>query len=278
MGTETYEPYLMKVAMIRDETPDVRTLRLVFADEEQGKKFTFRAGQFGLYSVFGEGECVFCIASPPTEKGYIECSFKHVGKVTTALRRCNEGDTVGFRGPYGNSFPLDEMQGKNLVFVGGGIGFAPVRTILLTCLAERQKYGDITVLNGARSSSDIVYKEETDAWCARTDIHCVKTMDRDDGVPGWTGKIGMIPTVLEEMAPSPDNALCILCGPPIMIKFALMSLDKLGFSKDHVITTMENRMKCGVGKCGRCNIGSKYVCKDGPVFTAAELAELPPDS
>jgi len=277
MATETYLPYLMDVSQVRDETPDVRTLRLTFRDQDAAAAFDYKAGQFGFYSVFGEGECVFCLASSPTEQGYLECSFKLVGKVTSALRRCDVGDLVGFRGPYGNWFPLCEMQGKNLVFVGGGIGMAPVRSILVNCLDQRADFGAITILNGARTSADLVYKDETQAWIARDDVRCVKTVDPGGAAPDWDGEVGLIPHVLEKLEPSPDNAMVVLCGPPIMIRFALQSLDKLGFSREQVITTLENRMKCGVGKCGRCNIGGAFVCQDGPVFTSAQIADLPPE-
>lgn len=274
-----YLPHLMTVAEIRDETPDVKTLRLEFQDEAVRETFRFRAGQFGLYSVFGQGECVFCIASPDTRPGAIECSFSYRwgGKVTTALSRLSVGDTIGFRGPYGNWFPIDEMRGKHLVFIGGGIGMAPIRSIFETVLDQRGDFGNILLLNGARSVADLVYKDKTDEWMARGDITCVKTVDPGGETPEWDGKVGLIPKVLEEIAPAPANALALVCGPPIMIKFALQSLEKLGFTKEQVFTTLENRMKCGIGQCGRCNIGGCYVCKDGPVFRAADLDRLPPE-
>jgi sulfhydrogenase subunit gamma (sulfur reductase) len=274
-----YKPYLMTVAEIRDETPDVRTLRLEFQDPAVRESFRFQAGQFGQYSVFGEGECVFCIAQPATQPDHIECSFSYRwgGKVTTALSKLDVGETVGFRGPYGNWFPLEELRGKNLVFVGGGIGMAPIRSIFETCLDQRGDFGDILLLNGARSVADLVYKDKTQAWIARQDITCVKTVDPGGESEDWDGKVGMIPAVLEELAPSPDNARVLICGPPIMIRFALQSLEKLGFTKEQIFTTLENRMKCGIGQCGRCNIGSIYVCKDGPVFRASDLDQLPPE-
>ncbi len=274
-----YMPYLMTVAEVRDETPDVRTLRLEFQDEAVRDSFRFQAGQFGQYSVFGQGECVFCIAQPATRPGYVECSFSYRwgGKVTGALSKVNEGDTVGFRGPYGNWFPLDDLRGKNLVFIGGGIGIAPIRSIFETCLDLRGDFGDILLLNGARTVTDMVYKEKTREWAARDDITVVKTVDPGGDTPDWDGKVGLIPHVLEEMAPSPQNTIALVCGPPIMIKFAVQSLVKLGFEKSQVFTTLENRMKCGVGQCGRCNVGGIYVCKDGPVFRASDLEKLPPE-
>ena len=280
-----YVPYKMHVEQVTVETPDVQTYRLVFDDPELADKFTFKAGQFGLYSIFGYGEATFCVASSPTRlsggqeaKGYIECSVKRAGRVTQAFHRLQEGDTIGFRGPYGNSFPIDDMKGKNILFVGGGIGLAPVRSIIQNCLDLRDQFGDITICYGARTVDDLVYKQELEEWKARDDVTTVFTVDPGGETPDWTGQVGFVPAVLGEAKVSSKDAVCILCGPPIMIKFTLpVLIDTHGFAKDKVITTLENRMKCGVGKCGRCNVGNQYVCKDGPVFTCAQIEEMPPE-
>ena len=270
-----YEPYRVKIADLVDETPDTRTFRLEFLDPEVARTFDFKTGQFGEYSAFGAGECTFCIASSPTRRGYIECSFKTVGKATTALRDLNVGDTMGFRGPYGNHFPLEKMEGSSLVLVAGGIGLAPVRSVIWNALDLRDRFKDVTIVYGARSVSDLVYKRELDEWAARAVVKLHRTVDPGGETPDWTGEVGFVPTVLEKAAPSATNAFAVVCGPPIMIKFTLPVLKKLGFADDRIYTTLENRMKCGVGKCGRCNIGDKYVCKDGPVFRCDELQELP---
>jgi len=272
-----YRPHLMIVELIRDETPDVRTLRLAFQDEEAGRNFSFIPGQFGEYSVFGAGECVFAIASSPADRGHVECSFKLMGKVTTALRDVEVGDTIGFRGPYGNGFPLDELRGKDLFFAGGGIGMAALRALIEYCLDHRQEFGHITILNGARTVADLVYKEDMTRWAEQPDVELVRTVDPGGETEDWDGEVGFVPTIMEKLAPSPENTVAITCGPPIMIKFALLTLERLGFPKERVITTLENKMKCGLGKCGRCNVGPVYVCLDGPVFTAAQLQELPKD-
>jgi NAD(P)H-flavin reductase len=253
----------------------VRTLKLVFQDEQVRDNFTFRAGQFAEYSAFGAGESTFCIASSPTRKGFIECCFRSVGRVTEALRRLEVGDTMGVRGPYGNSFPIEEFFGKNLLFVTGGIALPPLRTLIWNCLDWRDKFGDITIVYGARTESDLVYKRELQEWQERDDVRLVKTVDPGGNGPEWDGKVGFVPTVLEEAAPSADNTIALVCGPPIMIKFTLPVLEKLGFTDDQVYTTLENRMKCGLGKCGRCNVGNVYVCKDGPVFTARQVKAMP---
>jgi len=272
-----YQPHLMRVTERIAETSDTITLRLAFQDPVVAESFAFQAGQFAEYSVFGEGECTFCIASAPTRLPLIECSFKTVGKVTKALSRLDVGDTVGFRGPYGNHFPVDDWKGKNLVFIAGGIGLAPVRCVIDNCLDRRDEFGDVTIVYGARSVGDLVYVRELEAWAARADVRLVKTVDPGGETQDWDGEVGFVPTVLGDAAPGSDNAVAVVCGPPIMIKFTVPVLDSLGFSPDQVFTTLENRMKCGLGKCGRCNIGRVYVCKDGPVFTATALAELPPD-
>jgi NAD(P)H-flavin reductase len=270
-----YQPYCMRIEEITDETPDTRTLRLAFRDEDVAARFDFKTGQFGEYSVFGAGESTFCIASSPTRKGYIECSFKKVGKVTRALWDLDLGDTVGFRGPYGNHFPLASMSGQNIVFIAGGIGLAPVRSVIWNTLDLRDDFGDVTIVYGARSVGDLVYKRELADWAARGDVRLHQTVDPGGETPDWQGEIGFVPTVLEQIAPQAQNAFAIVCGPPIMIKYTVPVLVKLGFPEDRIYTTLENRMKCGLGKCGRCNIGPIYVCKDGPVFTAADLARLP---
>jgi len=269
-----YRPYLMKVVGVRDETPDTRTLQLKFANEEESKKFTFKAGQFAEYGVFGEGECTFCISSSPTRMDNIECSFKLIGKVTAALRDREIGDTVSFRGPYGNWFPIDLMKGKNLLFVGGGIGLAPLRSLIWNVLDTRNDYKNITILYGARSVSDLCYKDELKVWEERKDINTIYTVDPGGETPDWKGKIGFVPTVLDQSNPPNDNTIVIICGPPIMIKFTFPVLDKQKFLPENVVTTLENRMKCGLGKCGRCNVGSVYVCKDGPVFTYAQIKTM----
>ena len=270
-----YIPHQMKITSIVDETPDVKTFRLTFVDPEVDREFAFKAGQFGLYSVFGSGEATFCISSSPTQTGYIECSVKSAGKVTGDLHALNEGDITGFRGPYGNSFPIERLHGKNLIFIGGGIGLAPLRSLFVNCLDTRDNFGRLTMLYGARSVSDLVYKQQLKEWQDRDDIETVFTVDPGGETPEWQGQVGFVPSVLAEVNPSTANAAVIVCGPPIMIKFTLVPLQQMGFAPDNIITTLENRMKCGIGKCGRCNVGSKYVCKDGPVFTWADIQQLP---
>jgi len=272
-----YQPDLVVVEAVTDETPDTRTYRLRFRDPDRAAAFSFRAGQFGEYSVFGAGESTFCIASPPTRTGYFECTVKAAGKVTGGLRQADVGDLLGFRGPYGNAFPVEEWEGRDLVLIAGGIGLAPVRCVIWTVLDRRERYGNVTIVYGARSVADLVYKRELDEWAARDDVRLVVTVDPGGETSDWGGEVGYVTPVVERTAPRAEAAVAVLCGPPVVVKLTLPVLAGLGFADEAVYTTLENRMKCGVGKCGRCNIGSVYVCKDGPVFTAAQLKALPQD-
>jgi NAD(P)H-flavin reductase len=272
-----YQPNLVRIDEIVDETPDTRTLRLAFRDPGIAEAFDFKAGQFGEYSVFGAGECTFCIASPPTRRGAIECTFKTMGKATRAMRELAVGDTMGFRGPYGNHFPVDRMEGADVLFVAGGIGLAPVRCAIWNVLDLRERFARVTIVYGARGVEHLVYKRELREWSERPDVELVQTVDPGGEAPGWPGEVGFVSDVLERLAPKAENTYAIVCGPPIVIKLSLSVLGRLGFAADRVYTTLENRMKCGLGKCGRCNVGPVYVCKDGPVFSAEQLARLPQD-
>lgn len=272
-----YQPHLMRIEEIIDETDDTRTLRLKFQDPSIAEQFDFKAGQFGEYSVFGAGECTFCIASSPTRKGYIEASFKEVGKVTQAMRRLNVGDIMGFRGPYGNHFPLDEMTGENIVFIAGGIGLAPVRCVIWNTLDLRDHFKNVTIIYGARSVADLVYKRELEEWGLRPDVRLYQCVDPGGETPDWKGDVCFVPSMVDKVAPSSEDAFAVVCGPPIVIRLSLPLLEKIGFPPERIYTTLENRMKCGLGKCGRCNVGPFYVCKDGPVFTAKQLKALPPE-
>ncbi|MCE5347446.1 MAG: FAD/NAD(P)-binding protein [Bacteroidales bacterium] len=270
-----YMPYLMRIEKITCEAPGVKTFMLKFVNEEDQNNFAFKAGQFGEYSVFGEGESTFCIASSPTRKGYIECTFRQSGKVTNALAGCEEGSVIGFRGPYGNIFPLDEWKGKNILFIAGGIALPPMRCVIWNALDTRENFKDITIVYGAKSVNDLVYKNELKEWEIRDDVRLVTTVDPGGETPDWKGEVGFVPSIVEKIAPSAENTVAVVCGPPVMIKFTFPVLAKLGFRDENVFTTLENRMKCGFGKCGHCNVGKVYVCKDGPVFTQAQLKELP---
>jgi NAD(P)H-flavin reductase len=266
-------PAMATIVETVDETANIKTFRVRLDDEAAMKGFSFMPGQVGQLSVFGVGESTFVINSSPTRMEYLQFSVLKTGEVTAKLHQLKAGDRVGVRAPLGNWFDVELMRGKNILFVGGGIGMAPLRTLLIYMLDNRNDFGDITLLYGGRSPGDMAFQEDLKDWIARKDMKTVLTIDNP--AEGWPHEVGLIPNVLKEMKPSADNCLAVTCGPPIMIKFTIQALKELGFPDESIITTLERRMKCGVGLCGRCNIGNKYVCVDGPVFTWSELKTLP---
>lgn len=268
-----YLPEMATIQEVIEETHNIITFRVTLNNPEAMKNFSFEPGNVGQLSAFGIGESTFVINSPPTRMDYLQFSVMRSGEVTSKLHSLKAGDQVGVRAPLGNHFPYENMKGKDIVFVGGGIGMAPLRTLLLFMLDNRDDYGKITLLYGARSPLDMAYSYELQDWLDRDDLDTYLTIDAE--FEGWEHNVGLIPNVLLEIAPSAENSVAITCGPPIMIKFTLQALDKLGFKDEQIVTTLEKRMKCGVGICGRCNIGTSYVCKDGPVYTGAQLKELP---
>ena len=265
-------PTLGVVTDIRTDTPDVKTFRVVGLD---GKKpFTHIPGQCAMLSIPGVGEALFSITSSPTNEQYMEFSIKKCGCVTTWLHAMEVGQQITIRGPYGNGFPVDtDFAGKDLVFVAGGIGLAPLRSVINYVRHYRSRYGTVDIVYGARSKDDLVdYQEIIDEWMQEDGINVHLTIDNPQ--EGWDGHVGFVPNYVKELGFDTSKTV-VMCGPPIMIKFTLAGLLELGFDKTQVYTTFELKMKCALGKCGRCNIGDKYVCKDGPVFRLDEMDELP---
>ena len=269
---ETLIPHIGVVTDVRIDTPDVKTFRVNAL--EGGKCFEHIPGQCAMLSIPGVGEAMFSITSSPTNEEYMEFSIKKCGCLTSWLHPMEVGQQITIRGPYGNGFPVESaFKGKDLLFVAGGIGLAPLRSVINYVRAHRENYGKVDIVYGSRSADDLVdYKEIIDEWMNEPDFNVWLTIDREQ--EGWDGHVGFVPNYVKELGFDTDKTV-IICGPPIMIKFTLAGLMELGFNKTQVFTTMELRMKCGVGKCGRCNIGSKYVCKDGPVFRCDQLDELP---
>lgn len=274
-----YHPILTTIQKVtlENEAKDLKTFRLVFCSDEEANDFNFQCGQFAELTVFGVGECPIGIASSPMDREFLEFTVKRYpdGLVTNALHNCPVGTRIGVRGPLGNFFPMERMTGRNVVIVGGGFAFTTLRSTIRYILhdANRTKFGNLTLVYGARSPGELLYKDELKEWEVREDIQTHITVDKGD--ESWTGKEGFVPAILEQVAPSPKDAIVLVCGPPIMLKFTLPVLSKLGFEPGEIITSLEMRMKCGIGLCGRCNIGSKYVCRDGPVFTYEQLQALP---
>ena len=272
-----YIPMLTKVKSIVSENKvkDIKTIELEFLNEKEYKSFDYIPGQFAEISIIGKGECPIGIASSPTEEGTVKFTIKKMGTVSSMFHRNDIGDTIGVRGPLGNGWPMEELKGKNIVVIGGGFAFSTLRSLILYVLDEkhRKDYGDLTVIYGNRDSGEVLYQDVLEDWEKRDDIKVVLTIDREE--EGWARKVGFVAAIVKEVAPSPDNAVAIICGPPIMIRTAVDELVKIGWSDENILNSLEMRMKCGIGKCGRCNIGSKYVCIDGPVFSLAELKKLP---
>ncbi|MBU2551461.1 MAG: FAD/NAD(P)-binding protein [Proteobacteria bacterium] len=272
-----YKPYPVRIDQITVATEDkaLRTYRLVFLNKEDEEAFQYMPGQFAELSLAGYGEIPIGIASSPTEKGHLLFTVNRVGSVSTALHNAKEGDIMGVRGPLGNSYPLKQLEGKNIVIIAGGFAVTTLRSTIVWMLdpANRDRYGKIDFIYGARMPGLLMYQDEWREWRERDDIDAHITVDRE--FPGWDGMVGFTPAVTEQVAPSPENAAALVCGPPVMIRFTQPVLKQLGFEDDQIIMSLENRMKCGIGICGRCNVGPEYVCKDGPVFTLAQLNQLP---
>lgn len=305
MSDNVYKPHMATVTDIQLEAGGrrpIRTFTFRVDDPEMRKKFLHKPGQFAIISHFGTGESVFAISSYPNTDGIVQVSAMRVGNVTDKLHELEVGDKVGVRGPYGNNFPVEEWKGKNMVFIGAGIGISPVRSVYQYVLHpdNRKDYGDVCLIYGARTPADLAYKEEIRELDSRDDLNLWLCIDWKFGPQGPTGEsahedwpaINMkspseteipkgvnkftcfVPQLVEVVKPKPENAIVVTCGPPIAIKFITQALDKLGWQPSQIFTTLENRMKCGIGKCGRCNIGDIYVCKHGPVFTHEEVKKM----
>ncbi|MCL2350466.1 MAG: FAD/NAD(P)-binding protein [Defluviitaleaceae bacterium] len=265
-------PQVGIITEIFEETPDVKTFRVV--NLKGNKAFDHMPGQCAMLSVPGVGEAMFSISSSPTNTKFMEFSIKRVGVLTEHMHKMEPGDQITIRGPYGNFFPVDTaLKGQNILFIGGGIALAPLRSVIKYVFDNRADYGYIDILYGARSPRDLVFRKEIEkSWADKRDTNVYLTIDRPDDE--WDGHIGFVPDYFKTIGFSTDK-MVVLCGPPIMIKFVMAVLLEMGFKKEQVYTTLELRMKCGIGKCGRCNIGSKLVCVDGPVFRTDQLDSMP---
>ena len=267
-----YVPHLATVVEVTDEAAEIKTFAAEFHDQPVADGFHFKPGQFIEVSVFGHGECPFGLARGPDRPGPIIFSVAKMGKVTSALHGLSEGDTIGIRGPFGNGFPMQEHEGKSLIIVAGGIGMPPLRSVVEYALDHRDKYDRLLLIYGARTPELLCYKQLLKQWEAAAEIEVVLTVDEGDD--GWTGRVGVVTVPLAEISPSPQNAVAYTVGPPIMLRFVIKTLLDIGFAAEQIYASLEARMKCGLGKCGRCNVGPKFVCLDGPVFSQAELQRL----
>ncbi len=271
-NNETLIPKMGMVTDIRQDTPDVKTFRVVTPDGQ--KPFIHIPGQCAMLSIPGVGEALFSITSSPTQTEYLEFSIKKCGCLTDWLHRMEVGQYITIRGPYGNGFPVEsDLKNKDLLFIAGGIGLAPLRSVINYVRDNRANYGSVQIIYGSRSKDDLVdYAEIINEWQNDENVEVNLTIDREQ--EGWDGHVGFVPNYVKELNPDTKKTV-LMCGPPIMIKFTLAGLKELGFKDTQIYTTLEMKMKCGIGKCGRCNIANKYICKDGPVFRFDQLNELP---
>ncbi len=265
-------PYLAKLIAVEDMAPEIKLLRAEFLNGGGDAFSNYQPGQFAFVSAFGVGEAPFGIASIPGRGSTLEFAVQRLGGVTTELHEMGDGDIVGIRGPLGNWFPMDDFKGKNILVLGGGIGGAPLRPVLQTIFDHRQDYGKLTILWAARNPDLLIFKDEYETWLSAPNTELHLTVDEAD--EEWNGEVGLITQLLEKVAPHPENTITITCGPPIMIFFADKTLRNLGFAPEQSYVTLEARMHCGIGKCGRCNLGEKLICVDGPVFSMAEVGDL----
>ncbi len=273
MNPNIYLPYISEITDIKQETPDTRTYDVRIKKKDEARLFLSRPGQFVEASVFGAGEAPFGLTTSPQEPGMMTFTVRACGKVTNALNEMKVGDEIGIKGPLGNSF-LDKIdsKGKDVLVIGGGIGLPPLRSMIDHIFNHRADYHDFTVLYGARTPADRVYKYQLSEWEKKTDLKLIQTVDVAD--KEWTGNVGVVTTLFPKLKLDIPNTVVYTCGPPIMIKFVIIELLKLGLPEKQIVSTLERYMKCGVGKCGHCCIGNKYVCTEGPVFDYTEIKGL----
>jgi sulfhydrogenase subunit gamma (sulfur reductase) len=269
-----YLPHMARIVRIHRMVPDNYLFQLRFADEAVVQNWAHRPGQFVELSVIGTGEAPISISSPPTRKGILELCVRRAGRVTNALYRLPTNAMVGIRGPYGNGFPVEEMEGQDLLIIAGGLGMAPLRSLLWYALDNREKFGTVTLMYGARSPQEMLFREELLSLTEVNDLNCLLTVDKDP-TGTWKNHVGLLPTLFQKATFDPNRTYAAVVGPPIVYKFVLAELLKLNFHKDRILMSLERRMKCGVGKCGHCSVGYKYTCIHGPVFTYWDAINLP---
>ena len=270
--TNVWLPEIGQLVCVRDLGPEIKLFGIRLPQKEGKPCQHYQPGQFAFLSAFGAGEAPFGIASYSEDVGVIEFVVQRLGGVTTALHELGLGDQVGVRGPLGNCFPMEQFQGKNIVIVGGGIGAAPLRPVIQCIFAHRADFGEVSIFMAARTPDLLVFQDEYEEWAQMPRTKVYVTVD--EGREGWTGEVGLVTDLVKKVYPSAQNAVSITCGPPIMIYYADQLLETLGFAEENRYVTLEARMHCGIGKCGRCNLGDKLVCVDGPVFSMREVDAL----
>ncbi|MFH1360614.1 MAG: FAD/NAD(P)-binding protein [Candidatus Omnitrophota bacterium] len=268
-GKNPYRPIKTEVLNVITETPTIKTLRL-----KPAEPISFRTGQFIELTVPGAGEGPFTPSSRPAVKDELEVTIMRVGKVTEKIHQLKKGDTVGVRGPFGAGYPLDEFKGKEILVVGGGCGFAPLRSLMYSLFDMSGEFKQLFFRGGCKTSKEFLYREEIESWTKRKDLNMKLTVDRADDDKTWKHNVGLVTTILDKLDMDCKKGLAIVCGPPIMMKFATFKLIDLGFQENNIFLSMEKNMSCGIGKCGHCRIGTYYACKDGPVFQYSKIKKF----
>ncbi len=272
---KTYAPMEARIASVRQETGTIRTFRLRFRKAADRKRFSFMPGQFGLFSVMGVGEATFSMCSPPSGDA-IEISVRNVGNTTNAMFSMRKGDTIGVRGPYGHGYPMDGLAGKDLILVAGGIGFPPLASVMEYAIKRRKSFGDITLIYGVKDMGDIIYRDRAERWGRSPGVTVITTVE--EKCREWHGCTGLVTKALEKLRIDAGRTAGLSCGPPVMLRFVSADFTGLGIPADRIYLSLERLMQCGIGKCGHCNIGDKYVCRDGPVFQLSELRRMKEDA
>jgi NAD(P)H-flavin reductase len=263
-------PSFFQIRAVRKETHDTFTLELVRADGMSG--FSFKAGQFNMLYVYGVGEVPISISGSPATPGILVHTIRSVGTVTKAIRKLKPGCFLGVRGPFGSHWPVDEAAGSDIVLVAGGIGLAPLRPALYHILSKREKYGKVVLLYGTRTPDDILYRRELERWRSRFDLDVYITVDRAPA--GWRGNVGVVTLLISKASFDPVNSVAMVCGPEVMMRFAVQELLKHGIGGGDIHVSMERNMKCAIGLCGHCQYGPVFICKDGPVFPYDRIKDL----
>ena len=265
--TSVYKPEMARLAKVEQMTS---TERLFTVELPDGRSLGQDPGQFVMVSVLGVGEAPISITSSPSRSnGAFELCVRKVGDVTNALHGMQAGDWVGVRGPFGSGFPIEKMRGKDILFAPGGLGLPPLRSLINQVLDERGAFGRVIILCGAKRPQELLFRDELAEWVARDDVECLITVDRGDDT--WDGRVGVITTLFRHININPRNTVAATVGPPIMYRFVLMELLGKGIPESQIYLSLERRMKCGVGKCGHCQINEHYCCQEGPVFTYAQI-------
>jgi len=270
------DPWLPVEATITDvrrETADVATYTLVFRDPAIRRQYAFQAGQFNMLGFLGIGEAPVSISSDPGLPTALQHTIRAVGDVTNAISRLKVGDVVGLRGPFGRPWPMREAEGRDLLVIGGGIGLAPLRAVLEQAFGERERYGQITILYGAKTVQDLVFTADFDRWRAQPDTRLLLTVDRADSA-SWPYSVGVVPVLFDKVDLDPARTVAMVCGPEVMMHFVAVDLLKRGLAPGRLFLSYERRMRCGVAQCGHCFLGPKFVCQDGPVFRYSQLYGL----